>query len=115
MPSSPRASPAAVVHCDIKSSNILLTASGSAKLTDVGLSRLQTKTFLSDLDHIVGTFACAYGTCALDACVCMSFSGTSAWMHILQQSALSVTGDCARLLACNSAILSCHYDAKLIS
>lgn len=42
---------------DIKSSNVLLTASGTAKLADVGFARVQTSTFLSNLDTIVGTFA----------------------------------------------------------
>lgn len=45
-----------VVHMDIKSSNVLLTASGTAKLADVAFSRLQQGTFLSDLP-LVGTFA----------------------------------------------------------
>ena len=35
---------------------MLLTDRGAAKLADVGVSRLQTKTFLSDLP-LVGTFA----------------------------------------------------------
>ncbi len=35
---------------------VLLSASGTAKLADVGLSRLQTKTVLSDLS-LIGTFA----------------------------------------------------------
>ena len=34
---------------DIKSSNVLLTASGQAKLGDVALSRLQVGTFLRDV------------------------------------------------------------------
>ena len=38
-----------------QSSNILLTAGGTAKLGDVGLSRLQQRTFLSDV-AAVGTF-----------------------------------------------------------
>ncbi|PRW39133.1 cytochrome P450 chloroplastic isoform C [Chlorella sorokiniana] len=46
-----------VVHMDVKSSNCLLTAAGSAKLGDCGLARLQTRTHLSDLDVIVGTYA----------------------------------------------------------
>jgi serine/threonine protein kinase len=45
-----------VVHMDIKSSNVLLSASGTAKIADVGLSRQQTKTVLSDLS-MIGTFA----------------------------------------------------------
>ncbi|KAL4431038.1 hypothetical protein ABPG75_006294 [Micractinium tetrahymenae] len=45
-----------IVHMDIKSSNVLLTASGTAKLADVAFSRLQQGTFLSDLP-LVGTFA----------------------------------------------------------
>ena len=39
-----------------KSSNVLLTAGGSAKLSDLGLARLIQSTFLSDLP-LVGTFA----------------------------------------------------------
>jgi serine/threonine protein kinase len=42
---------------DIKSPNILLTGVGTAKLTDVGLSKNRgVGTFLSDLP-LVGTFA----------------------------------------------------------
>ena len=41
---------------DIKSSNVLLTASGTAKLGDVAFSRVQHNTYLSDLP-LVGTFA----------------------------------------------------------
>ena len=37
--------------------NVLLTYRGAAKLSDVGLSRLQTKTYLSDLPSVVGTFS----------------------------------------------------------
>jgi hypothetical protein len=36
---------------------VLLTASGAAKLADVGISRLQTHTYLSDLPGMIGTFA----------------------------------------------------------
>jgi serine/threonine protein kinase len=43
---------------DIKSSNVLLSACGTAKLADVGLSRMQTRTVMSDLS-LVGTFAWA--------------------------------------------------------
>ena len=46
-----------VVHMDIKSSNVLLTSYGAAKLADVGFSRVLSHTFLSDLGSIVGTFA----------------------------------------------------------
>jgi serine/threonine protein kinase len=42
---------------DVKSSNVLLSARGVAKLGDVGLARLQTNTYLSDLPQMVGTFA----------------------------------------------------------
>ncbi|KAL4439258.1 hypothetical protein ABPG77_004160 [Micractinium sp. CCAP 211/92] len=47
-----------IVHMDVKSSNVLLTASGGAKLGDVGLSRLLEKTHLSKVSCI-GTFAWA--------------------------------------------------------
>lgn len=36
---------------------MLLTSIAAAKLADVGVSRLQTRTFLSDLSNIVGTYA----------------------------------------------------------
>lgn len=39
----------------VQSSNVLLTAGGTAKLADVGLSRLQQRTYLSDV-AAVGTF-----------------------------------------------------------
>ncbi|KAI7843034.1 hypothetical protein COHA_003366 [Chlorella ohadii] len=45
-----------VVHMDVKSNNVLLTSGGTAKLADVGLSLLQTGTFLSDVP-VIGTFA----------------------------------------------------------
>ena len=45
-----------IVHMDLKSPNILLTSVGTAKLADVGVSRLREGTFLSDLP-LVGTFA----------------------------------------------------------
>lgn len=44
-----------VVHMDVKSSNVLLTASGAAKLGDVGLCKRQDRTYLSDVAAI-GTF-----------------------------------------------------------
>lgn len=47
----------AVVHADIKSANILLTAAGSAKLSDCGLACIQSATFLSALDQVMGTWA----------------------------------------------------------
>ncbi|PRW33966.1 serine threonine- kinase receptor R831 [Chlorella sorokiniana] len=46
-----------IVHFDIKSSNVLLTGTGTAKLADVGLARMQTRTFLTGLPHMVGTFS----------------------------------------------------------
>ncbi|KAL4419965.1 hypothetical protein ABPG75_007063 [Micractinium tetrahymenae] len=45
------------VHMDIKSSNVLLTGSGTAKLADIGLARLQQGTHLSDMPNACGTFA----------------------------------------------------------
>jgi len=44
-----------MAHLDVKSSNVLLTSGGVAKLADVGLSRMQTRTYLSALP-MVGTF-----------------------------------------------------------
>ncbi|PRW39194.1 serine threonine- kinase [Chlorella sorokiniana] len=46
----------AIVHFDIKASNVLLTATGAAKLADVGVARLQAGTHLS-YTPVVGTFA----------------------------------------------------------
>ncbi|KAL4434077.1 hypothetical protein ABPG75_000518 [Micractinium tetrahymenae] len=45
-----------VIHMDIKSSNVLLTASGTAKLADVAFSRLLERSCLSNVP-LVGTFA----------------------------------------------------------
>ncbi|PSC73227.1 serine threonine-kinase [Micractinium conductrix] len=46
------------VHMDIKSSNVLLTGSGTAKLADVGLARLQQNTHISGMEtKAVGTFS----------------------------------------------------------
>jgi tRNA A-37 threonylcarbamoyl transferase component Bud32 len=45
-----------IVHLDIKSSNVLLTATGTAKLGDVGLARMQRGTALSCAPKAVGTF-----------------------------------------------------------
>ncbi|KAK9818283.1 hypothetical protein WJX72_010061 [[Myrmecia] bisecta] len=47
-----------VIHLDVKSPNILLAADGTAKIADVGLSRVLTKTHLSTIS-CVGTFAWA--------------------------------------------------------
>lgn len=41
---------------DVKAGNVLLTDRGVGKLADVGTSRLQTHTFLSELP-LIGTFA----------------------------------------------------------
>lgn len=46
-----------VVHLDVKSSNVLLTASGAARLGDVGVAVISTRTFLSGLPALVGTYA----------------------------------------------------------
>ena len=46
-----------VVHMDVKSSNVMLTAHGVAKLGDVAFARMITQTFMSDLPGLVGTFA----------------------------------------------------------
>ncbi|KAL4421641.1 hypothetical protein ABPG75_010932 [Micractinium tetrahymenae] len=60
-----------VVHMDIKSSNVLLTGMGVAKLADVGLARLQTGTFLSDLP-LTGTFAWVAPEILMGGCRCTS-------------------------------------------
>lgn len=50
-------------HHPHSSVQVLLTASGAAKLANVGFARLQTATFLSTLNQIVGTFAWWVGGC----------------------------------------------------
>ena len=42
---------------DIKAANVLLTAGAVAKLSDVGLSRLQKHSFLTHTGAITGTFS----------------------------------------------------------
>ena len=37
------------MHLNVKSSNVLLTVAGAAKLGDVGLARLQTRTQLGSI------------------------------------------------------------------
>jgi serine/threonine protein kinase len=46
-----------VTHMDIKSGNVLLTASGEARLSDVGLSRHQSLLGQSSDARCIGTFA----------------------------------------------------------
>ncbi|PSC67771.1 Serine threonine-kinase CTR1 [Micractinium conductrix] len=46
-----------IVHMDIKAANVLLTAGAVAKLSDVGLSRLQKHSFLTHTGAITGTFS----------------------------------------------------------
>lgn len=56
------AAPQRVVHMDLKSANVLLTGTGTAKVADVGVARLRHATYLSELPTAVGTFSwCAPG------------------------------------------------------
>ena len=43
--------------CCLLLQNVLLTSHGAAKLADVGFARTLTKTCLSDLESLVGTFS----------------------------------------------------------
>ncbi|PRW45638.1 serine threonine- kinase receptor R831 [Chlorella sorokiniana] len=45
-----------VIHFDLKSQNVLLTANGAVRLGDVGFSKLKEKTFITHVP-LVGTFA----------------------------------------------------------
>ncbi|KAI7845918.1 hypothetical protein COHA_000464 [Chlorella ohadii] len=47
-----------IVHLDVKSANVLLTAAGEARLADVGFSKQKLNTFLSDI-QLTGTLAWA--------------------------------------------------------
>jgi Tol biopolymer transport system component/tRNA A-37 threonylcarbamoyl transferase component Bud32 len=44
-----------VVHCDIKSSNVMLTSSGQVKIMDFGLAQLTDGSRLTKIDTVVGT------------------------------------------------------------
>jgi len=46
-----------VVHFDLKSANILLSRSGTAKLADIGMARVLNKSYLSVVSSGLGTFA----------------------------------------------------------
>lgn len=46
-----------VVHFDLKSANILLSRTGTAKLADVGMARALNKSYLSMVSSGLGTFA----------------------------------------------------------
>ena len=49
-----------------------LTGTGQAKLADAGLARVQTATFLSNLETIVGTFCwCAGTSLSVHVCLCL--------------------------------------------
>lgn len=41
--------PCRVVHLDLKSSNVLIAADGSAKISDVGLAALMSQNYLSQM------------------------------------------------------------------
>ena len=48
-----------MLHRDIKTSNILLTAEGVAKIADVGLAKMLVSVDQSSIEHMAGTFAYA--------------------------------------------------------
>ena len=49
----------AAVHRDLKTSNILLSAEGVAKIADVGLAKVLTNSDLQSSENVSGTFAYA--------------------------------------------------------
>ena len=45
----------ALVHCDIKPENIMITQEGTVKITDLGLARVASGAADADGDHVMGT------------------------------------------------------------